>query len=209
MTAGRTPEMLPVGIRNGCLVSLGLSAVVGLLSANEALSMVRFSELREAQPPSVPGVVDRQILEKGREAQLGALEGMRLPRALTLGALSFTCALTFVSAGRLLRPRNVARESMRRLLVLSSIAAALLRTVDGAQWAVVARRMGLAMAKVGVGAPAWSGVSREEAERMFPSAAIGIAIVQTVLVAGAFALLSQYFRSQKVKLLLALADKPP
>jgi hypothetical protein len=183
--------------------------VVGLLSASEALSLIHFSAFRDAQPPKVSGLLEKEILEKGREAQLSALEGMRIPRALALSALSFSCAFTFVAAGRLLRPRDVERDRMRRLLVISSITTALLRTVDGAQLAVVARRVGVAMGKVSSNASAWSEMSAEEVRRMFPSAAIGLAILQTALVAGAFALLSQYFRSQKVKQALGLArDRP-
>ncbi|HME89886.1 MAG TPA: hypothetical protein VKE49_00570 [Myxococcaceae bacterium] len=208
MTAA-PPEKLPVGLRNACLVALVLSAVVGLLSASEALSLLHFSEFKAVPAPRVSGRLESELLEKAREAQLGALEGMRFPRALTLCALSLTCALTFVAAGRLIRPRNVERERMRQLLVFSSIAAALLRTVDGAQGTVVARRVGLALGKMGSEIASLPEVSAEDIRRMFPSAAIGIAVLQTALVAGAFALLWQYFRSQKVKQLLALAGKGP
>lgn len=209
MNAARPPEKLPLGIRNACLVALVLSAVVGLLSASEALTLVHFSELKSLEPPSVSDRLQRELLEKGREAQLIALEGMRFPRALTLCALSLICALAFVASGRLIRPRNVERERMRQLLVFSSISAALLRTVDGAQSAVVARRVGVALGKVGADLASLPEVSAEDVRRMFPSAAIGIAVLQTVLVAGTFALLWQYFRSQKVRQLLAFAGKPP
>lgn len=198
MNAVSVPGGLPRGVRNVCVATLIVSAAVGLRSAADVLGM------NFARPKTTDA-----LQEKAREAEATAVEGMQLPRGLTLSALSLTCALTFVSAGRILGPRGLPREGSRKLLVMSSIAAALIRSIDGAESAVIARRMGLAVGKAMVEMPSLANMKPEDVERMVPSLMTGFSVVQTLLAAGAFAAASQYFRSQRVRKVLAAADQQP
>jgi hypothetical protein len=119
---------------------------------------------------------------------------------LTLVGLSLACALTFVGARSMLRPLGVPREGVRRLLAGAALAAGVLRTVDGAQLAVISHRQGAAMAKLFA------------ALHLFPLGAeftVGIAIFQTFVIAGGFLLASQYFRSDGVKRTIAFRDSHP
>ncbi len=200
MTGPGGPPKLPTAIRNAALACMILSAIVGYFSVSEAFALIQLSALKA---PSVqfPGALGSEALEKGFEAQLAALASMRVPRVLTLSSLALACALNFVAAGRLIRPRGLHRQNMRKVLVSSSIAISLLRTVDGAQLAVVARKVGTAVGRATDSIPGLAD-SPIEVQKLLRSLATGIAIFQTVAVVGAFAILSQYFRTQKVKQLL-------
>jgi hypothetical protein len=184
-----------------------LSAVVGFLSAGEGLTLFGLSDL---QPGNIrfPGGLDQESLRKAQEAQLAALTAMRVPRSFTLGALTIACALNFASARKLLRPKGVRRENMRELVVGSAVAAALLRTVDGAELLVVARKVAGALGQVADLSLA-QGLPPAEMQRALNSLASTIVIAQTALVVGAYVFLSQYLRSPKVKQLIGDEDKRP
>jgi hypothetical protein len=132
------------------------------------------------------------------QAWFAALESMRESRSLILGALLVAYALVFVSAGRLLRPEGIPLEGMRRLLGGSAIAVAVLRTIDGAQMAVVASRMAPALAHA---MRVFSGAQGAEAEAFDSAASLvtfSVALF-TAFFAGLFALLGQYFRGERVR----------
>jgi hypothetical protein len=77
-------------------------------------------------------------------ARFSAESSMSEPRSFLLGSLAVVCALAFVAAARILRPGGMPREGMRRLLSWASLLAAILRTIDGAQFQVVIDHMGAA-----------------------------------------------------------------
>ena len=111
---------------------------------------------------------------------------------------------TFVSAGRVLRPAGLPREGIRRLLCGAALASAVLRTVTGgadAAFALRFARVATQLLPAGERFPAPSGVT--------PMLTVGISIAQTVLVAGALAIIAQYFRSARVKAWAALQDGAP
>jgi hypothetical protein len=189
------------------MVCLVLSSLTGLFSLSEALGLGHLSELKEASEPSIPLMADKAVAERALEAQFAALEPMREPRALVLAALSVACALVFVSAGRLLRPDGLPLERMRRLLGGASIATAFLRTIDGAQWMVVARRMGLAMAEAMSTLPEFQEPEMAaQVKATVPLLMSGSTVVQTAFVAGTFALLGQYFRGERVRQAISALD---
>ncbi|HZH78597.1 MAG TPA: hypothetical protein VEY88_21390, partial [Archangium sp.] len=110
------------------------------------------------------------------------------------------CAFTFVAAGRLLRPGGLPLERVRRLLGAASIVAALLRTIDGAQWAVVARRMAVTLVDALRQQPEFQ--APEMAAQLEPTVLFFMSastMLQTAVMAGTFALLGQYFRSETVR----------
>ena len=126
---------------------------------------------------------------------------------MTLVALSMACMLVFVASGRFLWPGGIAREATRRLLGAGTLAIAITRTIDGAQWTVVAKRAGEAMRTATLAPERAADVSTAAAAEWMPRVAVGIAVFQTAVVAGTFLFLSVYFRSEKVRQIVCLKDR--
>lgn len=198
----------PRWMRRAVLAVVVLSVIAGLLSAAEAVGLGSLDEHRNriaADAERFSFLGDPALFAAANDAQMSALESMRTWRSLLLGALAVACGVAFAAALRLLRPDGLPRESVRRLLVTSLVVASILRTIDGAQWAVVAQRsMRAAVAHLRAIDPA-SGVPLPESI-LQPLTLAGV-LVHTALVAGSFLLLAQYFRSEKVKQLVALQDR--
>jgi hypothetical protein len=194
-------------------VCLVLSGLTGLFSLKEALELGHLAKVKEAHLASLPAMGDPAMNALTVEAEYAALETMREPRSLILVALSVACAFTFIASSRLLRPDGLPLESMRRLLGGAAIATAVLRTMDGAQLAVVFRRTGQAMGEAlgkAVTVPpelqdpamlAWM-------KSFMPVFMTTAAVLWTALVAGTFALLGQYFRSEGVRQVILTQDGP-
>jgi hypothetical protein len=105
-----------------------------------------------------------------------------------------------MGAFRLLRPGRLPLESARRLTAQSAAAAAILRTVDGAQQAVVARRVAPQLANLIVAKLSPTDPQAAQALRMAaPNFSVGSMVFLTVLVAGTFCGLWQYLRSKRVQ----------
>ncbi len=216
MSASQVPTReagpLPVGLRNTAIACLVLVGGVGLLSASEAASLTNLAAVREAPARGTSFFADPALVEKAQTAQLAAyvsaVEPMQTSRGLVLGALAIACSLAFVSALRLLRPGGLPRESMRGVLGGAALAAAMLRAIDGAQAAVVARKVGLAAARVLLDAePYRSDPATYRALPDWVAAFItGISVAQTAVVAGGLLVLSLYFRSEKVRQIVAFRD---
>lgn len=201
-------KVLPRSIRLAAVLCLVLSGLTGLSAASEAMGLGQLEEARQAELPSAPALGDPQVLKKVMEAQLSALESMREPRALVLGALSVACAFIFVSAARLLRPAGMPLESMRQVLGGAALVAAVLRTVDGAQWAVVVKQAAQALMKAGSHLPGADGVPlTPQMQALFPMLLTLLIALHTALVAGSFLLLGQYFRSERVRSAISAQDQ--
>ncbi|PTL82758.1 hypothetical protein [Vitiosangium sp. GDMCC 1.1324] len=207
MTSPASPAPgLPRGIRFAAFVGLVLSAFTGFFALSESMGLGRLSEFKEASGSSHFSIVgDPAIDARISKAQLAALESMREPRSLVLGALSVACALVFVSAGRMLRPEGLPLERMRRMFGGAAIAAALLRTIDGAQGAVVARRMGPVLTEAMKTLPEFQGPASDHLQ-VIPWIVSASTVMLTALVAGTFALLGQYFRSERVRQAISAQD---
>lgn len=198
--ASASTPTLPRRIRFAAVVCLVLSGLTGLFALSELMSLGHLSELREAKEPRLSMFGDPAVTQQALEAQLSALEPMRESRSLVLGALSVACAFVFVAAGRMLRPGGLPLERVRRLLGGAAIVAALLRTIDGAQWAVVAKRMALTLADALSKQPEFQ--SPEMAAQLKPTVLFFMSastMLQTAVIAGTLALLGQYFRSETVR----------
>lgn len=215
MNAAGGPGKLPLAIRNVSLLCISLSALVGFFSIGQLLGLVHLADVSPSAT-RLPQPFDNEAFQRGLEAQLSAVESMRLARALTLSSLGLACALHLVSASRLIWPRGwrrisltapaLPREGMRRLIVSSSVAVAVLRTLDGAQLAVVARRVGAALARSADSLSAFANVNRAVLETRLRSWAVALAVLQTVAVVGAYAFFWHYFRTQKVRATVAALD---
>jgi hypothetical protein len=200
---------MPRRVRNLCLAAVILSALVGLFAAAEALGLASLEERQrrvEESADQLAFLADPVITAAMAEAQVSALRGMKVPRALVLGALSIACALSFASGARLVRAGDLPREGLRRILSGSLLASAFLRTADGAMWASVAQRMGRKGAPMLARAHGDSEAA-QLTEALIPTVMLAGVILHTALVAGAFLLLGQYFRSDKVKQVVALQDE--
>ena len=199
---------LPRRMRWAAVACVFLTGLCGLMAAWEGFSLLRFAELKQAAPTLTlaPDPALAPIIEQLRASQLVALEQMREPRLVVLFALAMACSLSFVASARLLRPAGLPREGVRRILVWALVGAAALRTIDGAQYAVVARsaaeviRRGMTVPK------GYSAAAAEQLRALTASTARGVFLLQTAVMVGALILLSQYFRSSGVKEWVARAD---
>ncbi len=210
MTSPGSPTpLLPRRIRFAAAVCLVLAALTGFSALRETLELGHLGELRDEVSNLSRFSRDPDVLVAAHisEAQIAALEPMRESRSLVLGALSVACSFAFVAAGRLLRPGGLPLERMRRVLSVSAILAALLRTIDGAQWAVVARRIGPVMADHLSTLPAFQNPqAAAQLKAMLPGLAAAFAMGMTALIAGTFALIGQYFRSESVRQAITAQD---
>jgi hypothetical protein len=206
------PEHVPTPprMRQAAVLVVVITSLVGLMSAAEAFGLGSLEQHRHRihdDARRFPFVGDPELLAAANDAQMSALEGMKTSRGLVLGALAGVCVVGLFSALRLMRPDGVAREGIRRVLVGSLLLAAGLRTVDGAQWAVVAQRsMRAAVEHLQKMDPArGGGISVPEA--VTQPLTLTFVLLHTALMAGALLLLGQYFRSEKIKQLVALQDR--
>lgn len=191
---------LPWHARTALAVCLTMSAVVGSLSFREAAMLVGGLDQAELSIPADATATQRELAEKAWEAQRGALRGMRGSRTFVLTGLSLASALLFVTGLRLWRPLGVSRAGMLKLGSAAAVACAVLRTVDGAQQAVVARRVMAVASQVmatseEMAAQTQDPVAVELASRALGGLGIALSVMLTVVVAGTFAALGQYFRS--------------
>lgn len=193
---------LPRPLRRKVIACLLLSGFVGYFATSEAFGLAEISP-HEVQAPSISDPALDRLLKAQTEAMLAGARQMRDSRMLLLGALSVCCSVVFVAAARLLQSFGVPRLGSLRLLGGATFMAAVLRTLEGAQWTVIAKRAGAALDKA---------ASESQQPDGWPSGigeltTLVLAVSQTALVAGAFVLLSVYFRSLKVRQMVELADE--
>lgn len=211
MNRPRQPVPTPPRMRNAALLCIFLCTFVGLYSAMEAFTVGDLSRRSPQIRKDAGGLSsmfgDPEMIAAMTEAQLSALEGMSGSRTLILGALTVCCMVAWVSGTRLIRPDGLPREGIRRMLAGSLILAAVLRTVDGAQMAVVVQRAMKAGLPHMSELPGTDPGAAQLARELMPAMAIGMSVALTAAVAGAFLLLGQYFRSESVKQVVALQDE--
>jgi hypothetical protein len=191
---------LPWHARIALAVCLALSGLVGSLSFREAAMLAGGLDRVEISVPADATATQRELAEKAWEAQRGALRGMRRSRVAVLTGQSLACALLFVTGLRLWRPLGISRAGMLKVGSATALACAVLRTVDGAQQAVVARRVMAAATRVMASSEEIATQAQdprvvELASRALGGLGIALSIGLTVLVAGGFAALAQYLRS--------------
>lgn len=208
----RQPPRLPRGVSFAAVVCLILSGMTGMYAAMEASSLMNLSESKENTLRGMSGLGDPDVIERMERvvhAQTSALEPMREPRSLILGALAITCALAFVAAGRMLRPAGLPREGMRRLLGGAAIIAALLRIIDGAQWLVVVKRANAATVEAMI-LPLKDLQSpvADLMRQLIPHIPPTLALAHTFFIAGAFVVIGRYFHSDRVREAVTAQDGP-
>jgi len=184
------------------IVCMLVSGISGAASVSEAFALSdRWSARTEALPRGSPAA---DLFARLSEANSRAMRPDRQARAALLIVLAISLFFTFVSAGRVLRPAGLPREGIRRLLCGAAVVSAVLRTVDGAADAAFALRFArLATQLVPPG-------ERLSADWILgPTFTVGASVVRTLLVAGALAIIAQYFRSARGKAWAAPQDETP
>ncbi|HET9036397.1 MAG TPA: hypothetical protein VFN45_09340 [Myxococcaceae bacterium] len=184
------------------IICMLVSGASGAASVSAAIGL---SDRGIRSAESLPrGTPTADLFAKLAEAHARASQPDRHARAALLVVLAISMFFTFVSAGRVLRPAGLPREGIRRLLCGAALVSAILRTVDGAADAAFALRFARLATQVlppGQRVPSDSGLA--------PTLTLGTSVLQTVLVAGALAIVAQYFRSARVKAWAALQDEAP
>lgn len=182
-----------------CMLVSGAS---GFSSVSEAFTLSeRWSRSTEALPRGTPAA---DLLARLSEATVRAMKPDRQARAALLVVLAISLWFTFVCAGRVLRPAGLPREGIRRILCWAATISAGLRTVDGAADAAFALRFARIAGQM---VPAGQQLPAEWL--LQPPFTVGSSVLRTVLVAGALAIIAQYFRSARVKAWAALQDEAP
>ncbi|RKH15523.1 hypothetical protein D7Y13_15325 [Corallococcus praedator] len=207
------PGALPRGLRWAASICLVLSALTGMLSCNEASVLMEFEKHRTLQLERVPtlGLLgkDPAFAQRIVEAQLSAMEHVREPRVAVLTGLTLVCTLLFFASSRMLRaPDGMPREGFRQLIGTAGILAAVLRTIDGAQWTVVAQRTSVVMVEGFKKLPEFQDPVTADLLPVVPYLLMATSVLPTLLVAGGFALLAQYFRSEGVRDVIITLDGP-
>lgn len=195
---------LPKGLKRVTFVALVLSGMLGFGAAQGMTALYdppAPSELDFSKVKPLPGLESqpelyREAFKAMALAQISAFESMRASRTIILLGLWAVSAFVFVSSLRMLRPRGAPRESVRRLLTTSTLISAVLRTLDGAQAAAVARRAGAAFDRVLSKSTELPG---GWPDGLWATGFAGMSMLMSLVVGGGLLLLSRYYRSDRVR----------
>jgi len=193
-----THDVLSGGARVVTLLCLVLSGLLSLRSVQEAVAIPRLAEFRDqvaldTQPMFGSPEVTRAMLD----ARIQAVQPMRSSRMLILFVMALSSSICFVGALRYLRPAGLPRPRIAGLIARGAVVTAILRTLDGAQEAVIAsqtaRSAGPALMKLVKADEAWA----QSVLPSLPSLVVGASAVLTVVFAGAYLLFYQYYSARK------------
>jgi hypothetical protein len=175
-------------------------------SAAQAMMLSQIGSAPDATPMQI-GQLDPKVWQHIWSAEAAMLNGMKDGRSFLLACLAFASALTFVALGRLVRPAGLPREGMRKLLVGSALVAAFLRVIEGAQTAVISKKVGSILGAAMNQVPEYQTPGAHIDFVHFASQGLLAATMGwTVLVAGVFLVLSQHFRSPSIRELVEKTD---
>jgi hypothetical protein len=200
--SAEAPRPLPWLLRTSTWLCLVLAGLVSLMATQELVLLFNFPA---EPPPNVGPQLDPAVVERMWRVQRQSLEGMATVRGLVLAGLVLTTGMSLVGAARLLFPAGLPREPIRRLLAGTALLSGVLRVIDGAQAAVVARRVGVTLAE-GLNAanvPGADAAAVELARKIGPLFVTGGSILLTAAVAGVFVVYGQYLASERVRKLFA------
>jgi hypothetical protein len=135
-----------------------------------------------------------------QRAMLNAIEQMAAPRVLVLGLLASITLLIFVTSLQIRWSVEAPEVTLARRLAGLSIAAAVLRTIDGAQSLVIERRAFEAFGKAMLA----SGIPEAAQSVEFTRALTSVASIGwTATVVTLFMAVSSYFQSDRVQAVFA------
>jgi hypothetical protein len=200
------PQPIPWHALAALLSCAVLAALVGAGASGEIGQLRHLSEAKHLLP-ALP-MVTPEALAKAEAVKRASMFGMRTSRLVVLTLLCITCMVTFISVLRLWRSSGLPRAGMLRLASFAALGCALLRTIDGAQDAVIFRRIYAVLAE-GLSPdifPAMTDPQKAQLLALWPDVQLMVHVGLTAVVAGAFAVLSQYFRSQRAQKLFTSGD---
>lgn len=194
----RSPPLL----RMILLAAIGLGVMVSVSAAQEAALAMTVESItpRELSLGPLKGLLpitkEQEAALKAQErATLSAIEAMATPRAIVLGLLAISALVVFVTSLQIRWSMDAPPAALARRLGVAALASAVLRTLDGAQQLVIARRAAEAngRALLGAGTP--------DAETMVAMTRTVVSVVSvgwTLLIVAFFVALGTYVRSSKV-----------
>jgi len=202
---------LPPGIRRAAALATAVAVMVLLGTTNDLSIQVELDTYRAM-------VQDLKATEPVSQLSL-ELERTRLQlagshRELSIGVLfllSLAAGFVFAASLRMLRPRGMPLSGIRRLLAQAAVAAAVLRTLDGAQEAAVVRKAALLVAGR---FPAPAAAELQSAERVVETLRLhmgwllpAMSVAKTAALALAFAAVAHYFQTASVQRAVEAADR--
>ncbi len=200
---------LPQLVRVAMMAAITLSAMEVCQSASELAVVLNANEL-EMPEPVLPDVLSEADREAARSANIAAfsavkstLETMSLSRSLILMALAGCASMAFLASLRIRWPSGFPRSASARLIGGAAFAAALFRTLDGAQSLVIARRSADAAIKAIEKLPT---VDYPTSLLVVVPTVMNIGL--TSLIVGLFLLIGHYFRSDRVQTMFIALDGP-
>jgi hypothetical protein len=197
----------PRAFRFVAICTLLLSLGVGVFASSEAMNLsLRADALTAAasEAPPLPGV-DPVVHQKLISAYASRLRDVRESRSLLLGLLSIAAMVLFVGAARVLRPNGLPRANVGRLMKGAALAAAVLRTIEGAQYAAITRRVA-ELAAESLVPPGQPADVAQSVQQVVPWLSVAAAGTFTLFVAGAFIGVASYFGSERTRAWLAAED---
>jgi hypothetical protein len=198
---------VPKGLKRAVWGTVLLAGMVGYGAASDLYLLIDPPTVNVSQFPAFPGFeghpeVWREAMRAWFDTQMSAYASMEWSRGLILFALCVLTSVVFAEGMRLARIDG-GREGSRRRLARAVLGAAVLRTLEGAQNAAVARRAGAAMDKV---LSSTSDLPGGWPDAFATNLFSGGAMVLSLVVVGGLLLLSMYFRSENVKQAVAALD---
>jgi hypothetical protein len=193
------PQSPPAPLKTAAVLTLLVASLNGLMALYGASMASNTERIRVPAEQALPWT-DIEFLQTFVDAS--QTTNAQLPgRALVQAALFFACTLAFVSAARLLSPRDLPLDAMRALTGRALLIAGVLRVIDGAQSAVYWRQISRAI----------HGLARRRGEQdvtltqmaagmeLMPAFSVGLTVVCVAALVG----LAQYFRSDRARALVA------
>jgi hypothetical protein len=194
----KSPPLLRVIL----LTAIGLGVMVSVSASQEAALAMSVESLtpREFSLGPLKGLLtitqaQEAALRAQERATLSAIEAMATPRAIVLGLLAVSALLVFVTALQIRWSIDAPPAALARRLGIAALASAVLRTLDGAQQLVIARRAAEANGRALLGAGAPDSETVIAVTRTLVSA---VSVGWTLLIVAFFVALGTYIRSPKV-----------
>jgi hypothetical protein len=212
-----TPEAQVPGVvgsqaRAVALLCMVVTFVSGIATSSDFLRFVGGAPTPLELPAASPGSERwAQILKLGNKtAELAyrTAEPERDFLAVLLVVLAVALSFTFVCALRVLRPGGLPREGVRKLLSAAALFTAVLRTVEGAVQTALSMRVARALSAL-IGQPGWDDTDYLATRPYLTSTLVIPSVFFTLVVAGSLLLVSQYFRSARMREWAAVQDRAP
>ncbi len=190
---------LPTPMRVSALALVTIGLLTSIMAVAELEMTLRASELTPPMEMLASAVLRAQF-----SGHVVALEAMQWVRVPVLALLSVASSVAFFTALRVRWPGSGRRVPFAELMAKAAIVSAVLRTVDGAQLLLIAKRAAAAGERALAQGPAGDPRAQETALGLAMIPALSVAA--TLVVVGLYVTLGRYFQSPHARSLLAELD---